>query len=230
MKRSANPATCFYCGMEVKKTSASIEKHLTKQCTALVGSEKSSELAVILIIEATYKSDYWLIIRAKPTAKMKDLDKFIRDVWVECCGHCSAFSYNRQDIPMSYKIGEVFRCPTTIDYEYDFGSTTYLKVSSLFISDDFDKRKISLIMQNKQPQEKCSKCNKKEAELICLSCYEHGNDAVFCSTCAKKHECTDDYDEDILMPIVNSPRCGVCGYEGPEANRLKLYLPKKEKK
>lgn len=31
-----------------------------------------------------------------------------------------------------------------------------------------------------------------------------------CESCAKNHEC----DEDMFLPVLNSPRTGVCGYTG----------------
>jgi len=34
--------------------------------------------------------------------------------------------------------------------------------------------------------------------------------AYFCNECAKEHE----YGEDMSLPVVNSPRCGVCRYKG----------------
>jgi hypothetical protein len=43
----------------------------------------------------------------------------------------------------------------------------------------------------------------------------YDEDASFCNECAKKHakKC-DDFAEYAAMPVVNSPRMGVCGYEG----------------
>lgn len=37
------------------------------------------------------------------------------------------------------------------------------------------------------------------------------DNAAFCDACASKHECG----EEMLSPIVDSPRTGVCGYIGP---------------
>jgi hypothetical protein len=39
---------------------------------------------------------------------------------------------------------------------------------------------------------------------------------MFCEKCAKKHakECEDFADGYAVMPVVNSPRMGVCAYEG----------------
>ena len=44
-----------------------------------------------------------------------------------------------------------------------------------------------------------------------LNCIEEGA-GLLCSHCAKKHECG----EDVQLPVVNSPRMGMCGYTGLE--------------
>ena len=36
--------------------------------------------------------DYWLIVEASENTTLKELDWFIRDIWVECCEHLSAFT------------------------------------------------------------------------------------------------------------------------------------------
>lgn len=41
-----------------------------------------------------YNRDYWLYVEIKETAALKDIDQFLRDIWVECCGHLSAFDIN----------------------------------------------------------------------------------------------------------------------------------------
>lgn len=44
---------------------------------------------------------------------------------------------------------------------------------------------------------------------ICCGC-KYSSEAFFCKACGKKHECG----EDMILPIVNSPRTGVCAYTG----------------
>lgn len=39
---------------------------------------------------AKYSKKYWLIIEVSENVTLKELDNFIRDIWVECCGHLSA--------------------------------------------------------------------------------------------------------------------------------------------
>lgn len=48
-----------------------------------------------------------------------------------------------------------------------------------------------------------------------LSIWMDGEEANFCEKCAKKHaqQC-EDFEDYSAMLIVNSPRMGVCGYEG----------------
>ena len=41
----------------------------------------------ILEISSEYNNDYWLYIAIDTNATLKDLDQFLRDVWLECCGH-----------------------------------------------------------------------------------------------------------------------------------------------
>ena len=50
---------------------------------------------------------------------------------------------------------------------------------------------------------------KKTTVLVCTLCICK-REGLLCKKCAKKYEC----DEDILLPVCNSPRMGVCGYEG----------------
>lgn len=37
------------------------------------------------------KCKYRLVIEVKNTATLEDVDQFLRDIWLECCDHLSAF-------------------------------------------------------------------------------------------------------------------------------------------
>ena len=45
-----------------------------------------------LLLMGRYNKNYWLIIEIRETATLRELDQFIRDIWVECCGHLSEFN------------------------------------------------------------------------------------------------------------------------------------------
>ena len=53
-------------------------------------NEKQTGLFVLLINDK-YSKQYWLAVEMKDTASLKDLDQFLRDIWLECCGHLSDF-------------------------------------------------------------------------------------------------------------------------------------------
>lgn len=74
--------------------------------------------------------------------KLQTLDQFLRDIWLECCGHLSAFEINGMrysvspmaeygEIGMSKKIGDILKPGSIFHHEYDFGSTTVLGVKAV---------------------------------------------------------------------------------------------------
>ena len=70
---------------------------------------------------------YWLIIEAKGDAQLGHVDALLRQLWLECCGHMSAFRLGRRELAMTTAAAIAFaRAASKVDYEYDFGSTTAL--------------------------------------------------------------------------------------------------------
>ena len=109
---------------------------------------------------------------------------------------------------MGERLGKRLHPGVTLDYEYDFGSTTQL---SLRVLDEYSfslpQLKIRLLARNEPPDIPCAQCG-KPATQVCVEC-EGGT--PMCDRCTAKHECG----EEMLLPILNSPRAGVCGYCGP---------------
>jgi hypothetical protein len=167
---------------------------------------------------------YFLSLWLNGNTTMKNIDDFLRDIWLECCVHLSVFTNpkNRKqndgiwgffetvellekgkqkeyeklmeesndEVPMSRKTDKVFYKGLKLEYEYDFGSSTDLLLT---VVEDYPvkaDKKIVLLSRN-EPLE------------------------WLCDTCAEKHakKC-EDFSEYAAMPVVNSPRMGVCGYEG----------------
>ena len=85
---------CKYCGKEYTRTG--MVKHLQtcKRRVDLYEKATETEKYFELLLYGVYNKDYWLIIQIKENATLDDLDQFIRDIWVECCGHLSAFEIN----------------------------------------------------------------------------------------------------------------------------------------
>ncbi|MCT4634381.1 MAG: SEC-C metal-binding domain-containing protein [Firmicutes bacterium] len=158
-----------------------------------------------------YEADYFMHILIDKKATLKLLDDFLRGIWLECCGHLSEFVIDKKRfLSNGPDEGSVFMDPSygmeysldlflskgkELDYVYDFGSSSELRIS---VKDEYSDIQL--------------------------------NDAV---TLLARN-----------LPVkgdpYNSPRTGICGYEGNnsfdissfkvsdyKANR-KLVKPKKD--
>jgi hypothetical protein len=166
-----------------------------------------------IYVSDVYTRDYFLHLLISEHSSMELLDRFLRDIWLECCGHMSAFSYERwgDEIKKRRMIEDVFQPGLNLVYQYDFGSTTELNVKCIGIhqGEADEKQKIRIIARNTQPIIPCDECAQHPAVEICTEC-QWNEGGWLCEACAKDHQC----DEEMRLPVVNSPRTGVCGYTG----------------
>ncbi|AZV59053.1 hypothetical protein DMR38_07440 [Clostridium sp. AWRP] len=227
---------CYYCNREFSK--AGISKHI-KSCKVMKESmgldENSSSSKInkfILEVYSKYNKDYWMYITIDINCTLKNLDQFLRDIWVECCGHLSMFEiygkryeseidedwiFGESSNDMNIKLKNVIGLNDKIEYEYDFGSTTYLEIKVIDkITCSNKVKNIELLARNNEPDLKCSNCGSK------ASYYDYENEEYLCDDCFE--DCT--YDEEMIeeLDYVNSPRAGVCGYYGSKEDEVK-YLP-----
>ena len=95
----------------------------------------------------------------------------------------------------------------TFEYIYDYGSTTELR---LRVGDPIrienTAEAVAVLGMNTPPTRTCSECGKP---AICHYT-ENDDDTVLCKECSEDP----DLDECYLLPITNSPRTGICAYEG----------------
>ena len=102
-----------------------------------------------------------------------------------------------------------------LNYQYDFGSTTELLVSVIEEYSIKADKGIVLLSRNEPPELLCDKCGKEPARQLCMICYGNQDEGLFCTKCANKHARTcDDFADYSAMRVVNSPRMGVCAYDG----------------
>lgn len=220
---------CKYCGKEY--TMSYMNRHLSaceerrKQLTAQTGSKRCGYFQ--LAVYSKYDRDYWMFIEVRDTATLKDVDSFLRDIWLECCGHLSAFTIDgiRYDVQpdtdsfwgvparsMNYKLKSVLEKEMTIEYEYDFGSTTELMITVVNHRPGYwQKDKLIILSRNNPPVFICDECGEKAAVFISGE-YDWTGKGLLCEDCIKKSE----FDEEMFLDICNSPRVGVCGYNGSD--------------
>ena len=119
------------------------------------------------------------------------------------------------EVPMSKTTGKIMYKDLKIDYTYDYGSSTELQLTVVQEYNVKADESIVLLSRNEDPNLLCEKCGKLPATELCTVCYSYGNKSLFCSSCAKKHaKSCEDFNDYAALPVVNSPRMGVCGYTG----------------
>lgn len=108
MRKATTSGVCTYCKNEIPKNSRSILSHLSDCQGKHISDNPDIADSLLLLIQGKYSPEYWLVIKAKPDITMRRIDKFIRDIWVECCGHHSEFSDKYSTIPMTRLLTQVF--------------------------------------------------------------------------------------------------------------------------
>lgn len=201
---------CLYCGKMFSQKE--IGNHLAKH---LAQMEKENEGRKVNYVHVEVEAfEMFLHLLVKGDAQMKVIDKFLRNVWLECCGHLSAFGHKNFKVKMSHAVEDVFQPRIKIYYDYDFGTTTRVLLKARKHYKLNLKEKIILLSRNEPLKIMCSSCKKVPAVNICSVCW-YEKDAFFCEYCSEKHaEVCEDFNEYARMPVVNSPRMGECGYEG----------------
>ena len=225
MARVMSIGRCIFCDASIGKSA--MTRHLTacKQrpddpAPPPGGSQQPRIFH--LVVSGRRAPSYWMHLEAASEARLDDLDGFLRSTWLECCGHLSAFQlgdrsfsaspqddvWGTTDESTAVKLGKLLRKDQTLTYDYDFGSTTELVIRVVGERSGRAGQPIRVLARNDAPEIPCVSCE-RPATTLCSACSFDG-DAAVCDECASGHECG----EEMLMPVVNSPRMGVCGYSG----------------
>lgn len=210
---------CLKCNEVYSPSKAGV--HLLRcTCQANDSSTPMVERYLIQVSSAAEPNVYWMFIAISKNSPLKLLDQFLRDTWLECCGHLSEFTIGNRSFmshtesgnpsqSMKNQIGQLLSPGAQFEYVYDMGSSTDLVLQVTETISAHPQKKIMLLMQNEPPAFPCKSC-KLTADTICSLCGE-----TICSSCQNDHSCAvKEEDTYMLMPLVNSPRAGVCGYDG----------------
>ena len=321
---------CNFCNGEFDKAKMTQHlKHCKQRAAAIAASTedgaKQKQRLFHILAEGRYNPQYWMHLEIPASESLFTLDGFLRDIWVECCDHLSAFeiggtSYRDEPGDFSFEIigaevqeekdeeeyedlspeelgeeigkfldeeppemrnmlpGELraeLRKPRSRDdlvaflkerlnsmpkrislltpenieeqrslyfqrttlkflldmledrslgvslenvlkvgqkftYEYDFGSTTELKLKVISERDGVVQEEddsVTILARNVPPVILCKVCGKPATKVV--AGYFNLEENAYCNKCVRRSE-----DADMMLPVVNSPRVGVCGYTG----------------
>ena len=227
MLQIASGGKCEMCGKSYRKSG--MTRHL-QSCLAKTGPHGESlprrRNNIHLFVEDTYRPEYWMHLAAPERCTLEELDQYLRDTWLECCGHLSSFFVGRVEYKWQiFEMDEIFAAfrerelntmeielrlvappRTEFSHWYDYGTTTELRLRSLGEATGYKSSRISRLARNDAPAIDCSMCGApatwvgpSDDDWIAMT-------AGLCDNCAPA--------SDDRLPVVNSPRCGVCAYDG----------------
>lgn len=155
---------CYYCGKEL--TERTIKRHM-KNCSEMKkiiedkiqNAKDVRDQFLISIKDKKAPSKYCIYMSIDAGLHLEHFDKFIRDIWVECCDHLSAFYIDKKEYgsksdgqyKMNFHLKDILSVNQKLEYKYDFDSTTclVLEVVDMFkVSEDFNK--IEIIARNNE--------------------------------------------------------------------------------
>jgi hypothetical protein len=221
--REQTRGVCAFCGREM--TRSGLSKHLQscpeRQAAIAAAEEKRRSAAeqpiYHLLVRDAYSSAFWLHLEVNGRAALRDLDDYLRAIWLECCGHLSQFSvggWRGEEMPMSRKIEEVFSSGVEVTHIYDFGTSSETLIAPVGVRQGkpLTNKPIYLMARNKLPKEACVECG-AVAGYYCADCLVELSEWL---PLCEEHCADHDHDEyGGSTPLINSPRMGMCGYDGP---------------
>ncbi len=229
MARQTSKGVCTFCHRELSKSA--MTRHL-ETCEQRASTEaKAGDRWNVqkirtfhLVVEGRDLPMYWMHLDVTASTTLATLDRFLRATWLECCGHLSAFEiggvryavsagvdddWDMGEKSMRVRLDKVLSPGQTCSYEYDYGTTTELKLKVISEREVEARGKaIQVLARNTPPVILCEECG-KPATNICSQCI-FDEKGWLCDDCAQEHECG----EEMLLPVVNSPRVGMCAYTG----------------
>ena len=118
-----------------------------------------------------------------------------------------------EDRSLGVQLVKVLKVWQKFRYEYDFGSTTELNLRVVSEREGAAQKgegddPVTILARNVPPVILCSVCGKPATKVA--GGYDFDVEAhAYCNKCARRSG-----DADMMLPVVNSPRVGVCGYTG----------------
>ncbi len=214
---------CYTCKSVFSLTQ--MGRHLLKCTKIQTDNEKQS-----FVLKITgHGSWYWMFVKVDVDYTLDELDAFLRDIWLECCGHLSHFiiddvyyEKSKDDMfgeldskTMRVKIKNILHHGMKFSHEYDYGWTTTLRLEVYATQNDVphETKTIELLARNNQFRYNCKSCE-GVATSLCEMCRDYDN-GFYCEDCLEKHTCEESGDDEpSFLSVINSPRMGVCAYGG----------------
>lgn len=219
MARPMNSATqglCYFCFGTFPKKSMGL--HLARCSSRVWDAEEiaaraRTELTSYHVAAASReRPEYWLHAEVDGRASLSEIDVFLREIWLDCCPHPSQFEIRRatyhypiQSSGQDVKLNDVLTKGLKFSYAFDPGhpSVIDLRVVSAWPISALH-RPVWLAARNQPIGKLCFRCGQPAQHLLP---WADQDPTYFCKACAGSVRSD-------LRPVYNSPREGICCYQG----------------
>ncbi|MFC1718478.1 hypothetical protein ACFL6S_32785, partial [Candidatus Poribacteria bacterium] len=163
---------CRLCNR--KLSGRGMTKHLQSCMSENLQPEQGD--SSIFLIKAS-AGPFWVYFEVNTSSTLGRIDSFLRDLWLECCGHLSASTidsvryYSHAEFLESGEKGmdvflkQVISPGAKFRHEYDFGTTTELELQCISDRKGKARSKIEVIARNDMPEILCDECGKPAKEI-----------------------------------------------------------------
>ena len=106
---------CVYCKRPLSR--GGLAKHLhtcsAHQQAITQAKGKGTQTLYHLQVQDAYDGNFWLHLEMNGNATLQTLDDYLREIWLECCGHLSHFAignaWDDRELAMNRKIHQVLQ-------------------------------------------------------------------------------------------------------------------------
>jgi hypothetical protein len=236
--QSASVGTCAVCGSRTAR--GAMTRHL-RACVRR--AEGEVELLEVQVGSVPGPALYWLHLDAEAGAMLEDLDLLLRETWLECCSHMSAFEIGGRRFAMDSLgrlyvddpctdpepdvLADLLRVGTSFRYRYDFGTPTRLQLKATGARRGALPRAPEREDGPRRPTPRSSSTRHPRVVVLARNdppawaCRECGAPATrvpaqgrWDGRSLSCDACAGGEDEGLRLPVVNSPRMGDCAYTG----------------
>ena len=236
-----NQGKCYICGgmYSDKGIARHIRTCIADKCGINATNDNIPKQGTYLIkVQDRYQKEYYLYLLVDGCVLLSELDRYLRDIWLECCGHLSCFKIEGDEYDshpdtawndeegMDIEVGDVIDIGLSFSYTYDFGSSTMLGLKVMDVYQPiYEEKGIRLAGRNLMVKYPCSSCDREAVSMF--ENHEDGKQGLVCRNCMDRMK--SENEEIYFSDPVNSPRSGVCGYDG-SAKDILFMKHKKIKK
>ena len=155
-----SPGWCHICGDDIRADDATahtqtcIMYKAQRKYTVRKMDKRYARSMPIMIWVRSEQLQHWMVLAVQPTTSLRQLDQFLRDEWLECCGHMSHFKIGQTqysncvpgpgDAPnfdndlaedneqhTVHTLEETTKHGQRFNYEFDYGDTTCLNLENV---------------------------------------------------------------------------------------------------